>query len=165
MLLKRNKIRVDVQDLQLMLGEDGTSFLCDLDFMYSDVISLNCMDVKLWLRGVVIDIELRSNTAELAGRVSLLLECPGLQWVNVVLDRGWGNYWLRWEIKTLSCAFKALAEKFGRRLTFCIVSLIPDIWSKQYKKFIGDLDELETLVRDGKLAAESEGSDLGEDEE
>lgn len=165
MLLKRNEIRVDVQDLQLMLGEDGTSFLCDLDFMYTDVVSLNCIDVKSWLRAVVIDIELRCNTAELAGRVSLLLKCPGLQWVNVVLDRGWGNYWLRWEIETLSCAFKALAEKFGRRLTFRIVSLIPDIWSKQYKRFIGDLDELETMVRDGKLAAESEGSDLGEDEE
>ena len=165
MLLKRNGIRVDVQDLQLMLGEDGTSFLCDLDFVYTDVVSLNCIDVKLWLRGVVVDIQLPGITDELACRVSVLLECPGLQWVEVVIDRGYGVFWLKRQIGTLSCAFKALAEKFGQQLTFYVWSLIRDVWTKRYENFVGDLEELEIMIRDGKLDTESEGSDLEEDEE
>ena len=47
MLLKRNEIRVGLENLPLMLGEDGTSFLCDLDFVISDVVSLSCNDVNL----------------------------------------------------------------------------------------------------------------------
>ena len=116
MLLKQNEISVGLENLPLMLGEDGTSFLCDLDTLLSDVVSLNCIDVKIWLRVLVIHIDLMRSTAELAGRISLLLECPALQWVDVVIDRGYGSSRLRYEIETLSCAFKALAEKLGQRL-------------------------------------------------
>ena len=164
MLLKRNQISVGLENIPLMLGEDGTSFLCDLHSLFSDVVTLTCIDVKSWLRVVVIHIELKGFTAELAGRVSLLLECPALQWVDVVIERGYGNFRLRYEIETLSCAFKALAEKLGRRLTFCVRSLIPDHWSKRYVGFDGDLEQLETLVRAGKSNVDSEGWELEEDE-
>ena len=148
-LLKQNQIGVDVENLPLMLGEDGTSFLCDLDPLISDVVSLNCIDVKIALYVVVIHIELVDFTAELAGRVSLLLECPALQWVDVIIDRGWGNSMLRHKIETLSCAFNALAKKHRRQLTFYIRCSILDSWGKPYEGFAGDLQQLETLVRDG----------------
>ena len=164
MLLKRNQISVGLENPPLMLGEDGTSFLCDLHSLIPDVVSLTCIDVKSCLRVVVIHIELMGFTAELADRVSLLLECPALQWVEVVIDRGYGNSRLRCEIETLSCAFKALAEKLGRRLRFFIQSLIPDHWSKRYAGFEGDLEQLEILVRDGKSNVESEGWELEEEE-
>ena len=149
MLLKQNELRVGVEDLPLMLGEEGTSFLCEIDFLLSDVVSLNCIDVKLWLRVVVMDIKLMGFMDKLQSRVSLLLECPALQWVDVIIDRSWGSSWLRSRIGTLSCAFKALSEKLGRRLTFRIRSLIQDSWRKRYERFVGDLEQLQNLVRDG----------------
>ena len=162
MLLERNQMNIGLEKLSLMLGEDGTTFLCDLDFLFSDVVSLNCIDVKVGLRDVVIHIDLVRVTVELAGRVSLLLECPALQRVDVTIARGYGNYSLRYNMETLSCAFKALARKLGRQLTFYLRSLDPDNWNK---RFAGDLEQLENLVRDGKLTDESETWDLDEDEE
>ena len=81
-----------------------------------------------------------------------------------MIDRGYGNSRLRYEIENPSCAFKALAEKLGRRLSFCILSRIPDRRSKRYKGFDEDLEPLLTLVRDGKSNVESEGWELEEDE-
>ena len=163
MLLKWNQICIGLKNLPLMLGEDG-SFLCNLDFLFSDVVSLNCIDVKFRLRVVVIHIDLMDFTAELADRVSLLLECPALQLIDVIIHRGYGNHRLRCGIEILSRAFKALAEKLGRRLTFCIRSLEPDHWSNRYTRFKGDLEQLKTLVRDGKSNVESEGWELEEGE-
>ncbi|KAM0805868.1 hypothetical protein BDR22DRAFT_884281 [Usnea florida] len=154
MLLKQNELRVGVEDLPLMLGEENISFLCEIDFLFSDVVSLNCIDVKSWLRVVLVDIKLMGSTDELISRVSLLVECPALQWVDVMIDHVWGSFWLRRRIGTLSCAFKALSEKLGRRLTFRIRSLILDNWSERCERFNGDLDQLETLVRDGDSKGE-----------
>ena len=130
--------------------------------MHLDVVSMNRIDVKSWLRGVVIDITVGDNTDELAGRVSSLLEFPALQWVSVILSRGWSYYRLRREIRMVSYAFKALAEKLGRRLTFSIFAIT---WSERYDRFIGDLQKLESMARDEDSHDENEGWDLEEDEE
>lgn len=157
MLLKRNRISIGLENLPLMLGEDGTTFLCNIDYLFADVVSLNCIDVKVWLRDVLIHNYLMRVTAELAGRVSLLLECPALQRVDVRVDRvdrGYGSSSLRYTIETLSCAFKALAEKLGRRLTFYLRSLDLNSWKTH---FAGDLAQLENLARDEWSNVESEG--------
>ena len=169
MLLKGNTINVCLEDLLLMLGEDETSFRYDPVLLIPDVlkvvVTLNCIDVKFWLRVVLIHIDVMRSPAELAGCVSLLLECPALQRVRLIVSRYPGKSRSRYGIETLSCAFKALAEKLGRRLTFHIRSPIPDDWPKRYEGFFGDLEQLEDLVRDGKSNLESEGRDLEEDEQ
>ena len=81
MLFKSNSFRFHVEDLPVMLGEDGISYGLNvmkafipvpLDFIY--VVSESHFDVKPWLRDILLDLPTDESMDELAGRISLLLE-------------------------------------------------------------------------------------------
>lgn len=148
MLFKRNCVCIEDKDLQTILGEDGISYVYQEE-SWSDfvcVISKDRFDVKPWLQIIEIEVIMKKEMSELAGGVGLLLECSALRKITVIL-RG-GRSLLRCAIGTISDAFKALAEKLGRRLTFILVvriinddgELDPD------ERLIGDLERLEAVA-------------------
>ncbi|CAF9936239.1 hypothetical protein IMSHALPRED_010516 [Imshaugia aleurites] len=128
--------------------------LVPCDFIY--VVSESHFDVKPWLRDILLDLPTDESMDELAGRISLLLECSALRRVAVNL---WGyRSMLKREIGTISRAFKPLAEKLGRRLMFRL-SLHPK--NSGHER---DLKELETVDWDevwfpGEMSSNSEGDE------
>ncbi len=96
---------------------------------------------------------------ELAERIGLLLKCSALRKVTVVLHGGRSLF--KRAVGTISDAFKALAEKLGRRLMFILIGHIVKRYGyagpEPYMRLSGDWEKL------GTMAARDEGSE-SEDE-
>ena len=164
MFFKRNKFRVDVGDLQVMLGQDGNHHVCKSLGNRMVLIPKGSFEIKPWLRDIVIIITMEKEMDELAGRVGLLLECPALGRVGVVLHGG--RSVLKRVIETISGAFKALIKKFGRRLMFnlAVEEMDEDGQFESGERFIGALEKLETVARDEDSDSEDDTSDTEGDE-
>ena len=148
-----------------MLGKDGINYVSKFLGNYMMVIPKGSFEVQPWLRRISIDITMKNKMDELAAGVGLLLECPALRRVEVVLHGG--HSMLKRAIEAISGAFKALAEKLGRRLIFCLA--IEDMDQDGYpvagERLIGHLAELQMVARDEDSDPEDENSETEVDEE
>ena len=149
----------------MLLGKDGIGYVCNFmgskDFVKVFVIPKGSFEAKPWLRHIIISIGMKNKVDELAGRVGLLLECPALRRVEVVLHGG--RSVLKCAIETISGAFKALAEKLGRRLMFSLAAQLKDDYPGSYythERFIGDLEKLETVAHDEDWISEDENLEI-----
>ncbi len=149
-LFQRNSFGIWVEDLKLLLGEDGISCVFDivtLNYKNVHVLPKGCFDVKPWLRDIVIDITMEDETDKLAASMGLLLECPALRSVKLVLYGGHST--LKRTITIISSAFETLAEQLGRRLVFSLAIPGEKFYTKPsyYENFIGNLEKLERVAR------------------
>ena len=165
MLFQRNSFRVNVRDLQVMLGKEGINYVSKFPGNYMMVIPKGSFEVQPWLRHIIIDITMKNKMNELIERVGLLVECPALRRVEVVLYGG--HSMLKRSIEAISGAFKALAEKLGRRLIFCLAveAMDQDGCPVTGERLIGGLTELQMVARDEDSDPEDDNSEIEGDEE
>ena len=148
MFFNRNIFHISNKRLQVLLGDEGISFMYHPLARFVHVRAKGRFNPKLWLRNVVIEIKME-DMDELAGRIGLLFDCPALRDVAVVL---FGGQWaLARTLNTLSSAFQVLAEKLGRRLKFSMLVECRDqnmgVTTKEH--WDGNLEKLKTLARRG----------------
>ena len=149
MLFQRNSFHIWVENLKLLLGEDGISCLFHALNKYVNLVPKGCFDVKSWLRDIVIDISMKNDMDELAASIGLLLECPALRSVKMVLHGVYST--LKRAIMVISSAFEKPAEKFGLQLVFSLVIKIEFGQFHWPKVLVGTLEKLEKVTRDADI--------------
>ena len=147
MCFEKNVFYVGIEKLQVFLGEDGVKY---------------GFDVKPFLRDIVLKIFMDDRMDELAERISLLSKCPTLRSVAAILDCTailLNRSDLKCAMKTIFGAFKALAEKLGRRLKFSLIYRHKDggIPVNQ-RRTIEGLEKLEAVVHDEESDPEDRNS-------